>query len=71
MAKAGKRYRAAAARVDRARRYPLSEAFELVPQLRISEKYGRVIGVEGTAFPVTQIHFKKPGEKLIIVVPKE
>jgi hypothetical protein len=33
--------------------------------LRPSERFGRVVGVEGSAFPVSQLHFKKPGEPLI------
>ena len=29
---------------------------------RISEKYGRIIGIDGSAFPIANIKFRKPGE---------
>ena len=33
--------------------------------LRPSERFGRVVGVEGSVFPVSQLHFKQPGRPLI------
>jgi hypothetical protein len=33
--------------------------------LRPSERFGRVVGVEGSAFPVSRLHFKQPGQPLI------
>ena len=33
--------------------------------IRPYERYGRVVGIEGSAFPLSQLRFKKPGEPLI------
>lgn len=33
--------------------------------IRPYERYGRVVGIEGSAFPMSQLHFKKPGDPLI------
>jgi len=33
--------------------------------LRPSERYGRVVGVDGSLFPISQLHFKQPGQPLI------
>ncbi|HYZ83690.1 MAG TPA: TonB-dependent receptor, partial [Bryobacteraceae bacterium] len=33
--------------------------------IRPHERYGRVVGIEGSAFPLSQLRFKKPGEPLI------
>jgi hypothetical protein len=33
--------------------------------LRPSERFGRVVGIEGSAFPISQLHFKAPGQPLI------
>jgi len=43
MAKAGKRYRAAFAKIDRARRYSLEEAFALVPQVNVSSRFDETV----------------------------
>ncbi len=39
MAKAGKKYRSALAKVDRQKRYSLQQGFDLLPHTKISEKY--------------------------------
>ena len=33
--------------------------------IRPYERFGRVVGIEGSAFPISQLHFKKPGDPLI------
>jgi large subunit ribosomal protein L1 len=43
MAKAGKKFTAAAKLVDREKRYPLEEAFDLIPKLKISSKYDETV----------------------------
>ena len=43
MAKAGKKYRAAEAKIDRTQRYKFQDAFELLPQLKISEKFDETV----------------------------
>jgi hypothetical protein len=30
-----------------------------------SERFGRVVGVEGSTFPISQLHFKQPGQSII------
>jgi large subunit ribosomal protein L1 len=45
MAYIGKRYRAAAAKVDRAKRYTLDEAFTLLPQTKISDKFDETVDI--------------------------
>ncbi|MBL4632360.1 MAG: 50S ribosomal protein L1 [Kofleriaceae bacterium] len=42
---AGKKYKAAAAKIDRKRRYPLSEAIALVPETKISDKSDETVDV--------------------------
>lgn len=42
---AGKKYRAAAAKIDRNRRYPLNEAVELLPEVTISAKSDETVDV--------------------------
>jgi hypothetical protein len=32
--------------------------------IRPSERFGRVVGVEGSIFPLSQLHFKQPGQPL-------
>jgi large subunit ribosomal protein L1 len=45
MAYIGKRYRAAVAKVDRAKRYTLDEAFALLPQTKISDKFDETVDI--------------------------
>lgn len=33
--------------------------------IRPWERFGRVVGIEGSAFPISQLHFKQPGQPLI------
>ena len=42
---AGKKYKAAAAQIDRGRRYPLEEAVALLPKIKISEKSDETVDV--------------------------
>lgn len=42
---AGKKYKAAAAKIDRNRRYPLPEAIALVPEIKISDKSDETVDV--------------------------
>jgi len=42
---AGKKYKAAAAKIDRKRRYPLAEAIALVPETKISDKSDETVDV--------------------------
>src|SRR5512138_3725666 len=42
---AGKRYRAALAKIDRSKRYPIPEACALLPQAKISEKHDETVKV--------------------------
>jgi large subunit ribosomal protein L1 len=42
---AGKKYKAAAAKIDRKRRYPLEEAIALVPETKISDKSDETVDV--------------------------
>ena len=32
--------------------------------LRLTERFGRVVGVDGSLFPISQLHFKQPGQPL-------
>lgn len=42
---AGKKYKAAAAKIDRKRRYPVEEAVALVPEIKISDKSDETVDV--------------------------
>ena len=42
---AGKKYKAAAAKIDRKRRYPLKEAVALIPEIKISDKSDETVDV--------------------------
>lgn len=43
MGQVGKKYRSASGKVDRAKRYRVDEAFELLPQTKISEKFDETV----------------------------
>ena len=45
MAKVGKAFRAAIAKVDRTKKYSVAEAFELLPHTKISSKYDETIDI--------------------------
>ena len=45
MAKAGKKYRAAASKIDREKRYTIEEGFKILPQTKISEKFDETVDV--------------------------
>ncbi len=45
MAKVGKKFKAAAAKVDREKRYTLEEAFALLPKTKISDKYDETVDI--------------------------
>src|SRR5438270_8485848 len=45
MGKVGKKYRAAAEKVDREKRYGLDEAFTLLPKTRISDKFDETVDI--------------------------
>ena len=45
MAKAGKKYRAAASKVDREKRYSIEEGFKILPSMKISEKFDETVDI--------------------------